>query len=63
LPKILLGAIIPDVRPPYLNSRPQKFANNGEQWDKQDDYGQAELKDYLAGGDFEDWNDESDWEE
>jgi len=35
----LLGAILPDVRPPNLPSFPaQKFVNIGKQWDQQDHY-------------------------
>ncbi|PUU79854.1 hypothetical protein B9Z19DRAFT_977536 [Tuber borchii] len=34
VPKILLGAISPRVRPPHLNSRAPRFANNRQQWDE-----------------------------
>jgi len=48
LSKVLLGAISPNVRPPHLNSLAQQCANNGEQWDKQDDHDRIRIKDRLA---------------
>ena len=42
----MLGAILPDVRP--HNSLAQQCANNGEQWDKQDDHSRIRIKDRLA---------------
>ncbi|CUS12906.1 unnamed protein product [Tuber aestivum] len=50
LPKILLGAILPDVRLPHPTPIPAKFVNNGTQWDRQDCYGHcyAITEDHLA---------------
>ena len=48
LPKILLGAILPNVRPPHPNPLAQQFLNNGEQWGMQDNYGRIEIEDCFA---------------
>jgi len=48
LPKILLGAILPDVRSPHINPLTKQFANNGEQWDKQGGYNYIEEHDRLT---------------
>ena len=44
----MLGAILPDVRSPHLNSLAQQYANDGKQWDKQDENSRIEIKDRLA---------------
>lgn len=36
------------MRLPHLSSLAQQCANNGEQWDKQDDYSRIRIKDRLA---------------
>ncbi|CUS12903.1 unnamed protein product [Tuber aestivum] len=50
LPKILLGAILPDVKSPHPKSLDQQSANNRAQWDGQDYYQIAseKIRDHIA---------------